>query len=188
MPRCCSCAPRKKLPPRITTATWTPLRRTSAIWRATRWTTSGSRPTCPPPNISPPSLSNTRPYCGRIAADDDSPLTSAISLLHAPGIRAPSEAVTHDGTPILPHRLPGMGQSVRRVGHRRGCLRPFGVFRSHFIQELPRNRQEARFLTRQEALLHSTDREREPMRLPFSSHDAGTASKNSPPCPAVGAT
>jgi len=26
-----------------------------------------------------------------------------------------------------------------------------------------------------EALLHSTDREREPMRLPFSSHDVGTA-------------
>src|ERR1700688_4132799 len=142
MPRCCSCAPRKKLPPPITTATWTPLRTTSAIWRATRWTTSGSRPTCPPPNISPPSLSNTRPYCGRIAAVDDSPLTSAISLLHAPGMRAPSEAVTYDGTPILPHRLPGMGQSVRRVGHRRRCLRPFGVFRSHFIQELPRIRRD----------------------------------------------
>ena len=46
----------------------TPLARsrtTSAIWRATCATTSGSRPTCPPPNISPPSLSNTLEYFDR---------------------------------------------------------------------------------------------------------------------------
>src|SRR5947209_13644389 len=65
MPRCCSCAPRKKLPPPITTATCTPSRTTSAIWRATRATTSGSNPTWPPPNISPPSLSSTREYLAR---------------------------------------------------------------------------------------------------------------------------
>src|ERR1700733_4990543 len=66
MPRCCSCAPRKKFPPPITTATCTPVRTTSAIWRATSATTSGSRPTCPPPNISPPSLSKTRVYLARL--------------------------------------------------------------------------------------------------------------------------
>src|SRR6202035_993871 len=67
------------------------------------------------------------------------------------------------------------------------CLRPFGVFRSHFIQELPRNRQKARFLTRQEALLHSTDREREPRGSLFL-RTTWARPKNSPPCPAVGAT
>src|ERR1700736_132524 len=49
----------------MTTATCTPVRTTSAIWRATCETTSGSSPTCPPPNISPPSLSSTRVYLGR---------------------------------------------------------------------------------------------------------------------------
>src|ERR1700742_2041522 len=60
MPRSESSWPRKKLPPPITTATWTPVLTTSAICRATDWTTSGSTPTCPPPNISPPNLSRTR--------------------------------------------------------------------------------------------------------------------------------
>src|ERR1700739_3516789 len=92
MPRCCSCAPPEKFPPPITTATWVPPRTTSAICRATRWTTSGSSPTCPPPNISPPSLSTTRPYNGR-AGDDGSPLNSAITLPNAPSMRAPSEAI-----------------------------------------------------------------------------------------------
>src|SRR3954454_16045876 len=60
MPRSDSSWPRKKLPPPMTTATWTPDLTTSAICRATSWTTSGSTPTCPPPNISPPSFSRTR--------------------------------------------------------------------------------------------------------------------------------
>jgi hypothetical protein len=55
-------------------------------------------------------------------------LNSAISLLHAPGMRAPSKALAPDGTPILPHRLPGVGQSVRPVVHRRGRRRLSGVF------------------------------------------------------------
>src|SRR3954471_22566645 len=44
----------------MTTAISTPVRTTSAIWRATVCTTTGSTPTPPPPNISPPSLSRTR--------------------------------------------------------------------------------------------------------------------------------
>src|SRR3712207_4668433 len=65
MPPCWSCSPRKKLPPPITTAICTPVATTSAICRATASTTSGSTPTAPPPNISPPSLSSTRRYPGR---------------------------------------------------------------------------------------------------------------------------
>src|SRR6478672_9867643 len=65
MPRCCSSAPRKKLPPPITRAICAPVATTSAICRATASTTSGSTPTAPPPNISPPSLSSTRPNPGR---------------------------------------------------------------------------------------------------------------------------
>src|ERR1700754_5038929 len=61
-----SSAPRKKLPPPMTMDICTPPRTTSAIWRATACTTSGSTPTSPPPNISPPSLSSTlRKPCPR---------------------------------------------------------------------------------------------------------------------------
>src|SRR6185437_11703099 len=82
----------------MTTATCTPLRTTSAICRATWCTTSGSRPTSPPPNISPPSLSTTREYIGRIGGGS-TPLGlvnsgSAIRLLRGPHMRSPL---------ILPH-------------------------------------------------------------------------------------
>src|SRR6185312_7765931 len=62
MPRSCSSAPRKKLPPPMTTAICAPVLTTAAICLATVSTTSGSTPTPPPPNISPPSLSSTRLY------------------------------------------------------------------------------------------------------------------------------
>ena len=62
MPRCWSSAPRKKFPPPVTTATWVPVRATSAISWAIRCTTSGSMPTLPPPKTSPDSLSSTRLY------------------------------------------------------------------------------------------------------------------------------
>src|SRR6478609_11715263 len=62
MPRCWSSAPRKKLPPPVTTAIWTPASATAAISWATFCTTSGSTPTLPPPNTSPDSLSRTRLY------------------------------------------------------------------------------------------------------------------------------
>src|SRR6476659_6802724 len=62
MPRCESSAPRKKLPPPTTIATWTPVRTTSAICRAMVATTSGSTPSLPPPNTSPDSLRTTRRY------------------------------------------------------------------------------------------------------------------------------
>src|ERR1700742_3277733 len=65
MPRWLSSALRKKLPPPMTTATCVPPRTTSAIWLDTVCTTSGSTPTAPPPNISPPSLSSTRRNPGR---------------------------------------------------------------------------------------------------------------------------
>src|SRR3954452_6600004 len=67
MPRSCSSAPRKKLPPPMTTAICAPDLTTAAIWRATVSTTSGSTPTAPPPNISPPSLSSTRLNPGRVS-------------------------------------------------------------------------------------------------------------------------
>src|SRR6478609_3574571 len=60
MPRCWSSAPRKKLPPPSTIASWVPVFTTSATWLAIAWTTSGSTPTRPPPNTSPDSLSSTR--------------------------------------------------------------------------------------------------------------------------------
>ena len=62
MPRCCSSAPRKKLPPPVTTAICTPASTTLAISRAIFCTTSGSTPTLPPPKTSPESLSSTRSY------------------------------------------------------------------------------------------------------------------------------
>src|SRR4029453_2272144 len=82
----------------MTTATCTPLRTTSAICRATWCTTSGSNPTSPPPNISPPSLSSTRESIGRIGGS--LPLVvvgSAIRLLRGPLKRSPL---------ILPHSGP----------------------------------------------------------------------------------
>src|SRR6478672_9218682 len=60
MPRCWSSAPRKKLPPPMTTATSTPPRTASAICLAMPETTAGSRPMLPPPNTSPESLRRTR--------------------------------------------------------------------------------------------------------------------------------
>src|SRR4029450_6885452 len=68
MPRCCSSAPRKKLPPPMTTAICAPVATTSAICRPTVSTTVGSTPTPPPPNISPPSLSSTRRKPGRVSS------------------------------------------------------------------------------------------------------------------------
>src|SRR4029453_3831232 len=62
MPRCCSSAPRKKLPPPTTTATWTCIWFTMAICLASPATTSGSTPTLPPPKTSPESFSITRLY------------------------------------------------------------------------------------------------------------------------------
>src|SRR5690349_11803109 len=62
MPRWLSSAPRKKLPPPTTMATWVPEATTSATCRAMDWTTSGSTPTLPPPKTSPESLSSTRRY------------------------------------------------------------------------------------------------------------------------------
>src|SRR5699024_1244586 len=53
-------APRKKFPPPTTIATWTPSCTAVAISLAIEATTSGSRPTEPPPNTSPESLSRTR--------------------------------------------------------------------------------------------------------------------------------
>src|SRR5262245_53649854 len=126
MPRCCSWAPRKKLPPPMTTATCTPLRTTAAICRATWCTTSGSRPTWPPPNISPPSLSSTREYIGRncvgstplglVSSGSASPATfgcgSAIRLLRGPRKRSPL---------ILPH-----SGAKSRYGDPRGGLALLG--------------------------------------------------------------
>src|SRR5579859_89920 len=60
MPRFSSSAPRKKLPPPTTAATWTPRRTTWAICREISWTTSGSTPIAPPPKTSPDSLRTTR--------------------------------------------------------------------------------------------------------------------------------
>src|SRR3981189_3139948 len=60
MPRSCSSAPRKKLPPPTTTATCKPRRTTVAICRARPCTTSGSTPILPPPKASPDNLSTTR--------------------------------------------------------------------------------------------------------------------------------
>src|SRR3954451_18548718 len=60
MPRCWSSAPRKKLPPPMTTATSTPPRTASAICLAMPATTAGSSPMLPPPNTSPESLRRTR--------------------------------------------------------------------------------------------------------------------------------
>src|SRR4029079_5458800 len=65
MPRCCSSAPRKKLPPPMTTAICAPVATTSAICRATVSTTVGSTPTPPPPTIAPASLSRTGRKPGR---------------------------------------------------------------------------------------------------------------------------
>src|SRR3954452_17211187 len=62
MPLCWSSAPRKKLPPPTTTATWVPDLATCAICVASPCTTTGSTPTLPPPNTSPESLSITRAY------------------------------------------------------------------------------------------------------------------------------
>ncbi len=62
MPCCCSSAPRKKLPPPTTTATSLPSWTAWAICRATPRTTSGARPTLPPPKTSPDSFSSTRRY------------------------------------------------------------------------------------------------------------------------------
>src|SRR3954451_14958737 len=71
----------------MTTATWAPLRTTSAICRATCATTSGSRPTCPPPNISPPSLSSTREYLGCLAsATTDPPIRLLLAAFAIPAI------------------------------------------------------------------------------------------------------
>src|SRR4051812_28229258 len=62
MPAWDSSAPRKKLPPPMTTATCVPLATTSASWRAMPLTITGSTPTLPPPIVSPESLSSTRLY------------------------------------------------------------------------------------------------------------------------------
>src|SRR3954471_3123529 len=62
MPRCWSSAPRKKLPPPVTTAIWTPALETAAISRAMACATSGSTPTLPPPKTAPESFSRTRLY------------------------------------------------------------------------------------------------------------------------------
>src|SRR3954468_19109597 len=78
MPRFCSSAPRKKLPPPTTTATCTPVRTTVAIWRARPCTTSGSRPTAPPPKTSPESFSTTRR--GRTDGGTGSPTGAACSV------------------------------------------------------------------------------------------------------------
>src|ERR1700712_1316015 len=78
MPRFCSSAPRKKLPPPTTTATWMPRRMTVAIWRASDCTTSGSTPTAPPPNTSPESLRTTRR--GRGDAGAGSSIATACSV------------------------------------------------------------------------------------------------------------
>src|SRR5579875_2398478 len=135
MPRCCSWAPRKKLPPPMTTATCTPWRTTSAIWRATCATTSGSRPTCPPPNISPPSLSSTREYLGRFDRSPPSGGTACMPLvpvgcgsiirLLVPE-RHPGDH-TQDGNPILPYgRSPG-GNCAPNVKPGRKLCRYFAV-------------------------------------------------------------
>src|SRR5829696_1748012 len=67
MPAWLSSAPRKKLPPPMTTATCVPLATTSASCSAIPLTMSASTPTLPPPKVSPESFSSTRWY----------PLTSA---------------------------------------------------------------------------------------------------------------
>src|SRR5579862_2411641 len=52
------------LPPPTTTATCTPLRTTSAVWRAMLATVTGSMPSfSPPANASPESFNNTRFHC-----------------------------------------------------------------------------------------------------------------------------
>src|SRR5215218_8294352 len=122
MPRCCNCAPRTKLPPPITTATCTPLRTTSAICRATRCTTSGSRPTSPPPNISPPSLRSTREYIGRIGGA--TPLVvvgSAIRLLHRSSHEIAIPELAGTASPILPHsgHTAAMGSVPERLAEMR---------------------------------------------------------------------
>src|SRR3954462_12184481 len=60
MPAWLSSAPRKKLPPPMTTATCAPLATTSASCSAMPRTMSASTPTLPPPKVSPESLSSTR--------------------------------------------------------------------------------------------------------------------------------
>src|SRR4051794_16877285 len=62
MPAWLSSAPRKKLPPPMTTATCVPLATTSASCSAIPRTTSASTPTLPPPKVSPESLRRTRWY------------------------------------------------------------------------------------------------------------------------------
>src|SRR6478735_12338296 len=81
MPCCASSAPRKKLPPPMTTATWTPERATSATCRATSATTSGSTPRLPPPKTSPESLRTTRLYGRRSDADNDEAATAEVSVI-----------------------------------------------------------------------------------------------------------
>src|ERR1035437_7112729 len=69
MPDALSSAPLKKLPPPTTIATCTPWRTASAISPATLRTTMGSRPTAPPPNISPDNFSKTRRATGGTTPD-----------------------------------------------------------------------------------------------------------------------
>src|SRR5699024_8767600 len=103
-PRRGSSAPRKKLPPPTTIATCTPSCTAEAISLAMAATTSGSRPTDPPPNTSPESLSRTRRAPGDAVVIGFLPETSGrrwcCGQVGAPAGRAPDG----DGTGVAPVR------------------------------------------------------------------------------------
>src|SRR5690606_31021117 len=69
-PRWESSAPRKKFPPPTTMAICTPARFASAVSRATADTTSGARPSAPPPNTSPECLSSPRRRAAAVDVSD----------------------------------------------------------------------------------------------------------------------
>src|ERR1700754_5138525 len=109
MPRFWSSAPRKKLPPPTTTATWTPRRTTDAIWRATAWTTSGSTPTMPPPNTSPDSLRTTRrglPGGGAVGSSAPHVESPATSVIRPPFVATPWHLVRGASWSVLPRPPP----------------------------------------------------------------------------------
>src|SRR3954466_2438254 len=92
MPRWESSAPRKKFPPPTTTDTCTPSRTTSAIWPASRATTSGSTPRLSAPNTSPESFSSTLRYRGP-------GVSPAVGSCSACGV--PSRSMTSSGSVVV---------------------------------------------------------------------------------------
>src|SRR4051794_17869490 len=119
MPAWLSSAPRKKLPPPMTTATCVPLATASANCSAIPRTMSASTPTLPPPKVSPESLSSTRwyplPSAGWKAVGADSGGVVSVN----------ASSLARIGCLILPHErtapLPG------RERGRSSCAGPSGL-------------------------------------------------------------